>query len=140
MTSFLMTPKRSVMCIVTERIHFTLRGLDTSNVCKDSFPPALGVCLSSPVDTFYVLGTGEDLFGLTHTSMVFAPAQGRCASIYQLTISSILLPSLLFLMSDGRLCLLITTPCWPTPTPRSCPWACTPGTSRRGQIVEIGRF
>ena len=40
------------------------------------------MCLSSPVDTFYVLGTGEELFGLTHTSMVFAPAQKRWASIY----------------------------------------------------------
>ena len=32
------------------------------------------------MDTFYVLGTGEELFGLTHTSMVFAPAQKRWAS------------------------------------------------------------
>ena len=55
---------------------------------KYSFHPALGVCLSSPVDTFYVLGTGEELFGLTHTSMVFSPTQGRCAFIRLLIILS----------------------------------------------------
>ena len=116
----------------TQRFEY-FKSYKLSVKAKYSFHPAAGVCLSSPVDTFYVLGSDKELFGHTHTSLVFAPARGRWGSIsslHQLTLA--------VTMSGGRLSSLITAPCWPTPTSHSCPWACTPGTSRRRQIVAIG--
>ena len=116
----------------TQRFEY-FKSYKLSVKAKYSFHPAAGVCLSSPVDTFYVLGSDKELFGHTHTSLVFAPARGRWGSI-----SSFHPLTLAVTMSDGRSCSLITAPCWPSPTPRSCPWACTPGTSRRRQIAAIG--
>ena len=113
----------------TQRFEY-FKSYKLSVKAKYSFHPAAGVCLSSPVDTFYVLGSDKELFGLTHTSLVFAPARGRWVAFHHF----INLP----LLSDGRLSSLITAPCWPTPTSHSCPWACTPGTSWRRQIAAIG--
>ena len=73
----------------TQRFEY-FKSYKLSVKAKYSFHPAAGVCLSSPVDTFYVLGSDKELFGLTHTSLVFAPARGRWGSIssfHQLTLA-----------------------------------------------------
>ena len=47
------------------------------------------MCLGSPVDTFYVLGSGGELFGHTHTAMVFAQALGRWVVIKPFSINMV---------------------------------------------------